>query len=689
LKLFRQLSGLGDTSDTRLGFFRLWERVFLRYENMNSSLRPEVRDYNYYSDGSSIFSNRRDVAFVYTIDGMEREVPIDIRARIRQEAKPGVRVNFISLFERTKIDWSSSRTKSTIRLWSTLNKDMKDVDEFSYNDNVKYLDNNAWRKQSLIYHTGADNRKRRLFKYRTLMLVIGERDVDFDNSIEEILKTRSMKITRVTEGVDRYLRVFSPFSLEYNSSVLKDVGAVELTDELVSRLSSYDHGKIGEFGLYWGVDIESRFPVLKAVKVHSTDAENILITAETGGGKSFLVKMIIMQLLADVRFRGTIMDIEGFEYKTLADFVRNKSSVVVINMAEGQGAYYDPVEICHVSGLSEEQDSDTDMFSFSQSFTLSLFKTLLGDVLKDNNWASIIIDNAVANTYASRGVTSEKSTWRYSTGLTLFDVYENIKQLYDLTMIDDSELHYKYRSNEEYISALDLVVAKLGVYFEKPENGGTRSHLFKKRVKLEEVVNAKLVICSFGMAGKSQDLVDPVQMALAQLSAANISHIRSLFSSKDGLYNFKVWEEFQRWGAFPDSDKTIKTALTGGRKLGDVNLILTNNVKDLLDDDKFAVFGNTTSFAIGAINDQETRDRLIQKLSIPLLKPDLDKIVLTKKNTSRKKDKKSKGKIGNKYDKAFLLRLDRSVATIVKMEVPEYLAESSLLKTGDEATGVA
>ena len=55
-------------------------------------------------------------------------------------------------------------------------------------------------------------------------------------------------------------------------------------------------------------------------------------------------------------------------------------------------------------------------------------------------------------------------------------------------------------------------------------------------------------------------------MALAQLSAANISYIRSVFSKAQGKFNFKVWEEFQRWGAFPGSATTIKTAITGGRK---------------------------------------------------------------------------------------------------------------------------
>ena len=242
------------------------------------------------------------------------------------------------------------------------------------------------------------------------------------------------------------------------------------------------------------------------------------------------------------------------------------------------------------------------------------------------------------------------------------------------------ELINQYKSNLDYRSALDLVIAKLSTYFEPLEKGGTRSDVFKSRVSLNDIRKAKLVVCSFGMAGKSADMVDQVQMALSQLSAANISHIRSLFSQAEGKYNFKVWEEFQRWGHFPDSEKTITTALTGGRKLGDVNLIVTNRVQELLDGDRFGIFGNTTSFAIGSIDDASTREQLCDRLSIPLLKNDLDKIVIKRGNTE---SFSSDNEITSVYDKAFLIRLDKSVSTIVKMDMPDNIAKSSLFRTGD------
>ena len=203
--------------------------------------------------------------------------------------------------------------------------------------------------------------------------------------------------------------------------------------------------------------------------------------------------------------------------------------------------------------------------------------------------------------------------------------------------------------------------------------------MFRDRIRVAEIIDADLVICSFGMAGKSPQSIDEVQLALMQLSAAQLSHQRSIFSKSRGRFNFKLWEEFQRWGKFPDSDKTLGVALTGGRKLGDVNIIITNVVKELLDDDRFGVFGNITSFLAGAIGDEKVRYEFCDRLSIPKMKSEMDLLSSVKKDDDELDGKSHSESL---YTHAFLCGLDRSKYGIVKMLIPPEIARSMLFKTG-------
>lgn len=656
---------------------------------------PKLRDYNFYSNGNATMSGKDNICFYYTIDGYPNEVPVDFRNNIRREVKPGVRISFVSTFEPTVIDWNSPKMKSKLRTWKNIAEDSEEVNAYNYNAEMIGMDSRNRREASLVYLSDATRRrKRNLFKYRTLMIICGVRGSNFDKTVEDVMRyctNTGIQANRIDSNLFDFLQAFSPFSMELNADILKEVGNNTIPDEQIARFSTYDQGKIGTKGLIFGTDIYSGFSVYKVIKRQYTDAENILITGETGSGKSFFGKVLFLQLLAYKFINGTINDIEGFEYIPMAGFISNHDNVVILNMAEGQGCYYDPFEII----LTGIKDIDKDMFTTCSSFTKGYLSVLIGDELANKNvWGSSIIGSAIAKAYTDIGVDSnDMSTWSNTEGYDLFYVYSKFIDLYNECMylreksksdISSIDLYDRPKLNDEYLDAMDKIVAKLSEYFEPFENGGFRCNVFQHKVSLSDIVNAKLVICSFGMAGRSPDTIDPIQMNLSQLSAANISYIRSIFSKAMGMFNFKVWEEFQRWGSFPGSEKVIKTAITGGRKLGDINFILTNNPKDLLDDDKFAIFDNITSFAIGAIGKKETRHRLCDELSIPLLTDDLDKIVTGK---GRRDVGDESNETISMYDKAFLVHLDKVDTTISKMMLPNHIAKSKIFATGVDLDG--
>lgn len=676
--------------DSRLKFHQVWTRRFLDKAYRNNSQQGVFRDHNFYSNGMASYSGKDKVSYYYTFDGLPEELPVAYVDEFRAVAKPGIKINFISFLDPTRIEWDSPAIQQKLKVWKRNSADLDDVDEYNFRENLRFLDSNVRRRHSLVYLSSAEiRRKRKIFRFRTMMVIAGLRGSDFDDTVlncEEVAKNLGIVANRVTEQLPMYLRAFSPMSAEMAGKVTKMIGNTVLPDEIIARFNTYDQGRIGEKGIYWGTDIYSGFPVLKEVKRTTETAENFLFTAETGGGKSYFVKNIIIQLDADPRFTGTIMDIEGFEYIPYANFLGRHSEVVILNMAEGQGNYYDPVAIA----LTGNEDLDKDMLSLSSSFTRSLLKVLVGDYKNDeekSKWISSIIDESVSITYTKAGVTEDMATWGNSANLTLHDVYKNFVDLYEQAIqykyaVEEGKVKPtakdNYRLNLEYISALDSAAASLRTYFEKFENGGVNSKVFKQRISLKSVIDAKLVVCSFGLAGKSEANIDHTQLALTQCYAAIISQVRSLFAKSKGKFNYKVWEEFQRWGRMEGSEAVLNSALTGGRKNGDVNIVVTNKVSEMLgSNDKFGIFENTTSFAIGAIGDANVRKGLCEALSIEDISFELDKLVI-----KHKRGKSGVNTFSSIYDKGFLIKLDKSVVSLVKVSLPDELAGSDLFRTG-------
>lgn len=642
--------------------------------------RVDSTDVNEVSiDFSGLYSNNGDnVTFYFLVSEMPKELSVNWKKKLRGYCKGTTRLSFLHLNIPHEIDWESNEMKNKLRVLGEVSDEMQDQKVTAYNlhRNLESINTQKWIEESLLYLAEATKERGcGFFETTTLLVISGQRGEDFDNTVREVEKeaqnTLGFKLQRVLYNVPSIVTLFSPFSqtpLDYpNDTVLP---SKVLSDEIIARNNVYTQGIVGTSGIYVGTDIFSKFPVLKKIKENDTDAENILITAETGGGKSFLIKVILLQLVA-LGYNGTIMDIEGNEYTAIANLLSHNSKVHIVNMAEGVGKYFDPVEIPKQIGNA---DVDSTALSMSTEFTKQILGILLGGLLQEDTWYTIILDEAISQTYIKAGVKIEdNTTWELSSVLTLHDVYRTIK-----------EMHGKFKKdNEEVQKMIDKAITKLGAYFEP---NGIKASMFKNRVHISEVASADLVICSFGMAGRAENSIDPVQMALMQLSAAMFSHQRSLYSKAQGKYNFKVWEEFQRWGGFPGSDKTIGVAITGGRKLGDVNIIISNNVKDLLDNDRFKILGNLQSKFIGSIPDSEVRHNLLRRLDLLAFEDELTKIT---KDSIRKEvmgvSQEQVHTVESIYKHAFLISLDNAYHSIVKVKLPVKIAKSSLFHTGVNA----
>lgn len=680
--MFNPLTKFLPKKKSTSSFISLWDTYLTNLhhkENSMSNIHP-VRDYKFYGDFTGTYSESRKITVYFSIDGFDDTMNIDYRTEMRWICRQGVRINYIDNCEPYKIDWNNKETKNRFRVWESIDKNLsnENIDEFNYAQNMSSLDETEVRKASLVYIANAvQKRKREMFKIQEIMMISGERGREFDESLERIIEFCSkngIKITRITGNVQDYLEVYSPFSLSSNQSISKTVGMNILPDEIISRNHTYGQGKVGVGTLYWGSDIENQFPVLSEPKRNSTDAEIWLIIAETGGGKSYLTKGLIPQLLARNDMIGTINDIED-EYIPLAYLVGADERDVarVLDFGSDQGNYFDATEI-HLTG---NEDLDRTMYEDSFNLTVEVFKALglsqkaLEEYNTETEWAIQIIKTAVTNTYRSAGVlSSDMNTWSNSKGLRYQAVYQQINRL--------------EKDNEDFNKAKELLVTKLDSYFH-PDGAHYSKFEDDKRITLEQIIDAKLVINKFGLAGKAGTDVDETQMALMQLYTTQIGHIRAVFAKSQGKFNFKVFEEVQRWAKMSGASSILNATITGERKMGTITIVISNKASELLDNDTIGVFQNYTTLAVGAIADAGVRQRLVDTISMPLLLPELDKIAYHSKVTGEEFEeaKMTSDEIeNNPYAKAFLVYINRSEYAVCKMRLPKSISQSELYRTG-------
>lgn len=682
--MINPLSGLYGREKRTIRFPQLWDNYIVGnlYKADSLHTTKPIRDYNMYYDNTALYSGKNNIAYLYTLDGFDSVMNIDYRTELRASCTDDVRINFLDDLRNHYIDWSDRATKNKFRSWASISNANNTVgagDEYNYAARFNRDNLTNSREESLKYISDATlNRNRSLFQYRSLIIVSGTRGTIFNDNVKRIedqMSRLGLVYNRVIGHIPDYLKTYSPFTTSKTAYASAHSGSNILTDEILARNNSYSQGKVGVGTLYWGSDIVNLYPVLNEPKRNATDSANYVIIGETGSGKSFLMKSLLVQLFARPDMTGTINDVEGDEYASMAYLLGNEDNVIILNMGEGSGKYFDPVEI-HTTGI---ETLDEGMYKMAYDFTKAIFTTLAvinkgQEYAATVEWTDVLISRAIYKTYQDAGVhENDKESWNNSTDLNLHDVYNNVKLI---NLKEDED-------NTDFIKAKQLVIAKLDSFFGSDATQGMFSQ--DKRIDLSDIKDAKLVINSMGLQGKSPDNIDPVRMNLMQLYTAEVIHLRTIFSKAKDLYSVIVFEEFNRYASLKGAKSLITSVTTGARKLGAITFIATNRPRDLLENDAFGVFENYTSIAIGAIADEDVRQKLVDRISMPLMKKELDyitKFSKVRQQNGNIRDADAAEVEANPYAKAFMVCFDRDEYAITKVRLPKHIRESALFKTG-------
>lgn len=598
--------------------------------------------------------------------------------------KDGIKINFYMYSQPHRINWESAEMKNKISIWKKYAAEISNnVNVFEYRgkrDEVIARDRIVTSTQYL--NEAELDFKRSTCKVAFLIEVTAHRDeqsiLNMTYAIRDMKTTcgqSGIRIKELSVNMIDWLQYFGLFSLKGTKEVATKVSKKILTDDILCIMNGYKQGRVGVTGMPLGIDILSGLPVLYLVKADPDAAENWLISASTGGGKSWQVKVWLLFLLA-MGIVVTVMDYEGDEYNYLACYLRayNKDDVKIISMGKGSTVYFDPMEIAELTG---DPEIDCDLKENAVSSTFGIFRTIITGV--GNTFDTIyerVLSMAIKRVYDSAGVTDARDTWHRSKGIRVGMVYDEIKE-----MVESKELVDHDNNNVKHRAAMNIADAA-AVYFEP---GEAKSGTFKNPMSANELFKAQLVIFSFGMKGSTSSEIDPVLLALKQISVANVSiQISNHCKYVKHCFNAKVWEEYQRWGEAQGSAEIIGNAMTGGRKRGDINYIITNDLAAMLDDDNpinKKLRQNIQNYAIGKINDSGVRAEFCKRFSLEEIRPALDRIAMA--NVSDDKQSGTASAVGdNKYKHAFCVVLESGKKAIIKTDLPEAMKKSQLLRTG-------
>ncbi len=653
----------------------------------NAVIEPEESlDNTKISIGFSDVASESQLSKYFVIRGFPDYMQSQFMDAVRSKCiLPGIKINFYMYAQPHAIRWDSAEMKNKKELWKKYTKEQSgNVDVFDYRDKRSAglaRDRIVW---STKYLNEAElDHKRTLFKVSFLIEVTSKRDeqsiLNLSRTIKlfkDLCNNSDIKYRELRVNMIDWLSYFGIFAMKQIREVAGKVTKKIVTDDILAIFNGYKQGRIGYYGVPLGIDVKSKVPIIKKLKEDPDAPENWLISAETGGGKSYYVKTLLTYLLAD-GFVVTVMDYEGDEYYNLANYIKaaNPDDVKIISMGKGSAVYFDSMEIADLTG---DADIDDELKENAIAFTMSIFRVIVSG-LEGNltQWEEKVISSAIKKVYDKAGVTDDKNTWKNSKGLRIKMVYEEIKE-----MIRSQELIDPVMENILHKSAVKIE-ASASTYFEE---GEAKSGTFKQPMSVNDLFKAKFIVFSFGMRGATSSQIDPTILALKQLSVANVSiQISNHCKYVKKCFNVKVWEEFQRWGDVKGSAEIITNAMTGGRKRGDVNFIITNDLANILDDNNpisRALRQNIQSMAIGKIKDKGVRELFCKTFGVPELEPSLALIAKANTDDGAGKGTKNTSSAGNRYKHAFCLVLDNGKKAITKVMLPAALRNSSLFKTG-------
>lgn len=579
-------------------------------------------------------------------------------ARVHTDS--AVMCNFVITMNPHYIDWNSREMRERKRLWDEADEENRRKNPgTSYTDRSvkKIKDFNAWRQESWGYIQEAEARQQSLLDTELVVeFRIAGRSKSARKDLRAVCKEfeswsarQEIKVKKVRNTLVDFMHYTSPLTYDTSTLAAKTVPNRVISDETVAGMCTYTPGRMNDVGILMGIDLTTGLPVYKSLVRSNGEAENFIVMAETGGGKSFLVKADVVHVRLNW-FHQIILDVDG-EYQPLAE----KLGGVVIDMSQNSGAYFDSVQI---SDLTGDIRIDAALYTDAILATTQVFNVLCDPINGMTSTEERLYNDAYINMLRGAGVYKEDpTTWKYSKDLTYFHIYDEICKL------------FTNKDYEAYEDKLRDLRDKLYPFFE-PD--GIRRYMFKTPIKIQDILSKRdgkpmlidiiLNLASDNDTGKR----DSIEGTLKQLTATYLITLLTNYFKSLGEFTVHYIEEFQRYSNNANVASLIIYMITGNRKRNAATFIITNSPRAL-----FLKSSITNAAIIDNIN-----NHIIGKL-----KPKTIDMVVKEFGFEHSQDTLMRISTDPMYKHSFLIRINDKDTTVIKQSLPRHIRETPMFLT--------
>lgn len=584
----------------------------------------------------------------------------DVRSACNQKSDYRINVNFVMSSKPHVIDWNSREMKSRRNAWREYEKsnhEMQSDTLFQEQDAKSLEDFDAWRRQSWNYIQDVEARSGTLMDTELIVEIrVADRNSDARRDLkkgchlfEQYCSRNHILIRKVTDTLIDFMRYTSPASLEDKSLTAKTIANRVIADETLAGMCTYTAGPTSDVGVFMGIDIITGMPIYKSLVRPNGEAENFLVLAETGGGKSYTVKSILTSVRAN-RFHQIILDVDG-EYRALVERMHG----IVIDMSKGNGIYFDSVQI---SDLTGDDKVDSTLYTEAQTATTTVFNALCDPENGMTTTEEKLFSDAYTIMLKMSGVVPEDpSTWSRSKGLTYFHLYETIKAL---------------ASRKEYAVYGEVMrefIDKLCVFFE-PE--GLRSYMFKHPISINEILDQHKqqpmtidIVLNLDSSSNSSKR-NSIETVLKQITATYLTTLLTNYFKSLGEFTVHYIEEFQRYASQASVSDLILYMVTGNRKRNAATFIITNSPRALIEGVSTqcrAVVDNINNYVIGTMK-STTVNSVCNTFGLQNCESILHEMSQNEQ-----------------YKHVFLVKLNNRDAALMRQSIPKHISDTPLFMT--------